>query len=97
MSKIVNLTPAILRRIISEEKARLRVEAKSKKAKTTGAPKDLSKVQAREVGPSELADTIADKVEHYKNLKTEAAKLARRLSKLNEARQALREEILEDI
>jgi len=98
MSKIINLTPGILRRIISEEKAKILAEAKkNKKAKTADAPDDLSNVNAREVGPSEMADTIADKVDHYKHLKNEAIKIARQLSKINEARQALRKEILEEI
>lgn len=96
MSKVVNLTPAVLRRIIQEEKARI---AKSKSKKMTGKSRNVNDAvkQTREVEASEMAGTLANKVEHYKNLQREAARLARRLSEINEARQEIRSEILEDL
>lgn len=93
MSKIVNLTPDILRQIIREEKQKLA------KQKMTGKPrsvKDAAK-ETKEVEASEMADTLAHKMEHYKNLQREAADLARRLSEINEARQEIRAEILENL
>ena len=106
MSKIVNLTPAVLRRIIMEEKAQVmkerRASRKSKsKSKSTAhdMPADMKDAVKKtlEVGPSELAGTLAKKVKHYENLKREAANLVRRLSEINEARQELRSDILEEI
>jgi hypothetical protein len=104
MSKIVNLTPAVLRRIIMEEKAQVmkerRASRKSKPKSTThDMPADMKDAvkKTREVGPSELAGTLAKKVKHYENLQREAADLVRRLSEINEARQELRSDILEEI
>lgn len=92
MSKVVNLTPAILRRIINEEKKKL-----AKKLQSADPTLEKEAKKTRVVGPDEMADTLAKKVEHYKELQAEAAALAKRLSKINESRQQLRGEILEGI
>ena len=65
----------------------------------SGKPQSLKDVtkKVEEVDASEMASTLANKVEHYKNLQREAARLARRLSEINEARQEIRSEILEDL
>jgi hypothetical protein len=102
MSKIVNLTPALLRRIILEERKKLSKPKKlapRRKGMPSGKPDDLSKVakSTKEVGPSELANTIAAKVDHMKNLQKEGASLAQQLSEVNEAVQLLRREIIENI
>lgn len=102
MSKIVNLTPAVLRRIIMEEKARVVKEKRASRKSKSAAhdmPADMKDAvkKTREVGPSELAGTLVKKVKHYENLQREAANLARRLSEINEARQELRADILEEI
>ncbi len=106
MSKVVNLTPALLRRIISEERQKLVNEAKkAKKAKAprkgmpSGKPADVSKVAkgTKEVEASEMASTIASKVDHMKNLQKEGAEIAQRLSEINEAVQMIRREIIENI
>jgi vacuolar-type H+-ATPase subunit I/STV1 len=96
MSKIVNLTPQILRRIISEEKKKI---LKSRKAAPSGKVEDLKKVakQTREVEAKDMAHTLAKEVQHYKDLQKEHAELARRLSEINEARQELRAHILEQL
>jgi hypothetical protein len=102
MSKVVNLTPALLRRIIIEERKKLSKPKKSaprRKGMPTGKSDDLAKVAkgTKEVGPSELANTIAAKVDHMKNLQKESAELAHQLSEINEAVQILRREIIENI
>jgi len=99
MSRVVNLTPAVLRRIIAEEKQKI-MEAKSKKSpKISGKPKDLAKVakETQEVEAKDMAHTLANEVEHYKKLQNEAARLAKRLSEINEARQEIRAHILEQL
>ena len=53
--------------------------------------------QTRQVEPTELAHTLAKEVSHYKDLQAEAADLARRLSEVNEARQQIRAQILEQL
>lgn len=102
MSKgIINLTPAILRKIINEERQMIQEKKKAKKSRRglPGAPPDLKKVagQTEEVGPTELAHTIAAEVNHYKALQAEAARLAKKLSEINEARQEIRAQILEKL
>jgi len=95
MSRVINLTPQILRQIIAEEKKKI---AKKKAAKH--APKqDLEKVakQTKEVEAKDMAHTLVKDVNHYKELQREAAKLARRLSDINEARQEIREQILDQL
>lgn len=79
----------------------MKEKKKGKKAKSTSTdmPKDMKDAvkKTREVQPSELAGTLAKKVKHYENLQREAVELARRLSEVNEARQELRADILEEI
>ena len=95
MSKVVNLTPSILRRIISEEKKKLHKNSK----KPSGKSQETGKVakQTREVEAKDMAHTLAKEVEHYKDLNEEAARLAKMLSELNETRQQLRNNILEQL
>jgi hypothetical protein len=98
MSKVVNLTPSILRQIISEEKKKLSKRAKVAK-KPTGKSQDVEKVakQTREVEAKDMAHTLAKEVSHYKDLQKEAAAAAQRLSEINEALQEVRANILEQL
>ena len=97
MSRIVNLTPEVLQRIIKEEKQKI-LKSRAKK-KPTGKPETVEKVakQTREVEAKDMAHTLAKEVQHYKNLQKEAAELAQRLSEINEARQEIRAHILEQL
>jgi len=96
MSRVVNLTPDILRRIINEEKKKI---LKSRAKKPSGKAQDVEKVakQTREVEAKDMAHTLAKEVQHYKNLQKEAAELAQQLSEVNEARQEIRSRILEQL
>jgi len=98
MSKVVNLTPEILRLIIKEEKQKIAKKRASKKMPSgkPGTTRDAAK-QTKEVEPTELAHTLAKEVAHYKDLQNEAARIARRLSEINEARQEIRAHILEQL
>lgn len=97
-NKVVNLTPAILRQIINEEKRKLAKRSRVSR-KPTGKTQDAETVakKTREVEAKDLAHTLANEVQHYKELQREAARLARKLSELNEARQDLRNHILEQL
>jgi len=100
MSRIVNLTPEILRRIINEEKQKIRKQKiRSRRAAPSGEIEDVSKVakQTREVAAKDMANTLAMEVQHYKDLQREVVELTRRLSELNEARQEIRAHILEQL
>lgn len=94
MSRVVNLTPDVLRRIIAEEKKKL-----VKRAKLTGKQRELEKVakETQEVEAKDMAHTLAKEVQHYKQMQETAARLARKLSEINEARQELRAHILEQL
>ena len=99
MSKIVNLTPEILHRIINEEKKKLKKSPARAAKKPSGKPEDVSKVakQTKEVDAKDMAHTLANEVEHYKELQHEAARLAMKLSEINEAKQQIRSHILEQL
>jgi hypothetical protein len=103
---IINLTPALLRRIINEERqiiqekrARAKRKAQANGKRPSGMPDDLKKTakQTKEVEAKDMAHTIASEVNHYKALKEEAARLARQLSEINEASQEIRAQILEKL
>lgn len=84
------LTPAILRKIILEERENLMIE---------GDPfedgiSDLKKVKADEVEPDDLADTLAKEIDHIKALKIKEAKLTRELRVIKEAQNKLRKRVL---
>jgi len=96
MSKVLNLTPAILRSIIAEEKKKI---AKRNGNRPSGKVDDVSKVakQTREVQASEMAKTLANEIDHYKQVQVESAEIANRLSELNEIRQQLRARIIDQL
>jgi hypothetical protein len=103
---IINLTPALLRRIINEERqiiqekrAIAKRKAKASGKRLSGVPDDLKKTakQTKEVDAKDMAHTIASEVNHYKALQKEAARLAQQLSEINEARQEIRAQILEKL
>ena len=70
MSKVVTLTPALLRRIVLEEKARIVAEAKNMKEAEIAADAD-------EVGADEYADALVNKIDHAKaaGVKNESRRL----------------------
>jgi hypothetical protein len=70
MSKVVTLTPALLRRIVLEEKARIVAEAKKMKEAEIEA-------EADEVGADEYADSLVNKIDHAKaaGVKNESKRL----------------------
>ena len=96
MARVVNLTPEILRRIIKEEKQKV---ARKSAKKPSGKPQELERVakQTKEVEAKDMAHTLVKDVNHYKELQREAARLARKLSEINEARQQIRAQILEQL
>lgn len=69
MAKTVKLTPALLRSMIKEEKARL---ANSLNEESTDG--SLEKEKAEEVEADEYADTVEDKIDYIKALKIKEAK-----------------------
>jgi uncharacterized protein (UPF0305 family) len=94
MSKVVTLTPALLRRIVLEEKARIVAEAKKMKEAEIEA-------EADEVGADEYADSLVNKIDHAKaaGVKNESKRLRaialresallRELGRLREAKKVI--------
>ena len=79
------LTPALLRRIVKEERARIMAEAKKTEAKKKAEAKKKKEMKeadeissdADELGPEDQADALVHKIDHAKaaGIKNEAAKL----------------------
>jgi len=71
----VKLTPAVLRRIIAEERARLVAEGRKKGKKKVDEAEMHS--DPKEVGPDGMADTLAMKKDHAKavGVKSESSQL----------------------
>ena len=95
MSKVVTLTPALLRRIVLEEKARVIAEAKKKMKEAEIA------ADADEVDADSYADALVNKIDHAKaaGVKNESRRLRalalresallKELGKLREAKRVL--------
>jgi len=81
MSAPLKLTPALLRRIVREEKARIVAEAKKKKMKEA----DEIAPDAKELDADEQASAVKHAENHYKGLEENA----RRLRQLDETEKRL--------
>ena len=76
----MKLTTTVLKKIIAEE------VAKFQEAKLFGDMQDTKDVDAKEVDADELADSLENHINHYKALKLEEARLVKRLTKIQEAK-----------
>jgi len=94
MSKTLTLTPALLRRIVLEEKQKI-LEAKKQRL-------ELDAPTAEEVEADEYADTLAAHKDHtvkenaqrrYRNLTLEERRLEARLQAVRENKRAVRSRI----
>lgn len=91
MSKrVTKLTPALLRRLVMEEKAKMLRESDPIEAGVT----DPEKVKPEEVDADEQADTLAKDIDFLAALKIKENKLKFQLSKVNEAKSRLRARIV---
>jgi hypothetical protein len=88
MSKSVKLTPALLRKIVLEEKARMIREASSDPIASGKAhPSDVS---VPEVDADGYAETLEKDIDHMKALKIQEARLAAKLKRIQEAKRRIR-------
>jgi len=85
--RVRRITPEVLKRIIVEEARKIQREVAQEKAKR---PED---VDAKETDADELADTLADHVDHYKSLKEHENKLIARLTRVQEAKRLVQKKI----
>jgi hypothetical protein len=77
-----NLTPVMLRKLIVQERRRLRETSDPIEA----GVEDPEKVKAEEVPAGEEADTLAKDIDHLKVLKIQEAKLRRKLREVSNRR-----------
>ncbi len=105
MSSTLKLTPALLRRIVREEKARIVAEAKKKmrEADDTGYEKTT------ELGPEDQADGVVHAIDQAKaqgikneaatlhRLTVEEAKLVRQLRQIRESKSRVRSRIKRNV
>lgn len=88
MSKRMKVTPALIKRLVAEEKAKLaNAEQPLQETLETGVT-EPEKVKAEEVEADEMADTLTKDVDFVKALKIEEARLVKRLNTLREAKAA---------
>jgi hypothetical protein len=90
----MKLTSELLRKIVAEETAKMR-RTRQAEAKGLGKMKDVEGVKADEVDADEYAGTLERKVDHAKALKTEEARLMRRLANIREQRRRLVRELVD--
>ena len=90
--RMVEITPATIRRLVKEERARLNetLELKMKH------PSDVSK-KVREVDATSYADTLSKCMNYYQALKIKESKIAKELKKIQEIKRELKRHILKGI
>ncbi len=79
---VKNLTPSLLRKMIVQERRRLRETSDPIEA----GVEDPEKVSADEVDADKQADTLAKDIDHLKVLKVQEARLRRKLREVTSTR-----------
>lgn len=94
MSRLVNLTPALLRKIVLEEKAKMiRETAKSSDPIMSGKD-DPADIEAAEVDADGFANTLAQQIDYMKALKIKEKKLTESLRKIQEEKRRVRNRVV---
>lgn len=94
MSRLVNLTPALLRKIVLEEKARMIRETAASSDPIMSGKDDPSDIEATEVDADGFADTIAQQIDYMKALKIKEKKLTESLRKIQEEKRRVRNRVV---
>ena len=90
--RTVEITPATIRRLVREERARLNETLELKMSH----PSDVAK-KTREVDASGYADTLAQCMNYYQACKIKEAKMIEELKQLQEIKRELKKNILHNI
>jgi hypothetical protein len=95
MAKTMKLTPALLRRIVLEERSRMMREAAGDPI-AAGAehPED---VEAAETDAADLAGTLEQNIDYMKALKIHEQRLAAKLKRIQEAKLKIRRRIVQKL
>jgi len=94
MSRLVNLTPALLRKIVLEEKARMLRETAASSDPIMSGKDDPADIDATEVDADGFADTLAQHIDHMKALKIKEARLTARLRRIQEEKRRVRNRVV---
>ena len=92
MSRQKRLTPAVIRRLVREERARLDETLELGLKHPSEAPK-----RTREVDATKYADTLAQCMDYYQMCKLKESKLIDELKTLQEVKRELKKRLLRDI
>ena len=90
MRRTKRLTPSLLKKMIVQERARIR-ESSDPLVAGIEAAEDVA---AEEVPADELADSLEKDIDHIKVLKIQERRLRRKLRRIAEARTALKRRVL---
>ena len=95
MAKITRLTPHMLRKMVLNEKAKLKRRLRLETLEQNkGEPENTD---TEEVGPSDLADSLEKDIDYIKALKVQEHRLRKKLRKISEAKKILRKKVLRKI
>lgn len=92
MSIKKKLTPAVIRRLVREERAKLNETLELKLKHPSEAAK-----KTREVDATKYADTLAKCMDYYQMCKLKEARLVEELKKVQEAKRELKKRLLKNI
>lgn len=92
MSRQKRLTPAVIRKLVREERARLNETLEMKLKHPSEAPK-----RTREVDATKYADTLAQCMDYYQMCKLKESKLIEELKNLQEVKRELKKRLLHNI
>ncbi|MDP6459561.1 MAG: hypothetical protein QF829_02060 [Candidatus Hydrothermarchaeota archaeon] len=90
MARVNRLTPRMLKRMVLQEKARLRETLEQGQG-------DVTMVDAEDVDADEQADALEKDIDYIKVLKIEERKLRRKLRRVNEDKKKLRRRVLKKL
>ena len=92
MSRKKKLTPAVIRRLVREERAKLNETLELKLKHPSEAAK-----KTREVDATKYADTLSKCMDYYQMCKLKEARLVEELKKVQEAKRELKKRLLKNI
>jgi hypothetical protein len=90
MARVNRLTPRMLKRMVLQEKTRLKETLEQ-------GQEDSTKVDAEELDADEQADALEKDIDYIKVLKIEERKLRRKLRRVNEVKKKLRRRVLKKL
>ena len=92
MSRKKKLTPAVIRRLVREERAKLNETLELNLKHPSEAAK-----KTREVDATKYADTLSKCMNYYQMCKLKEARLVEELKKVQEAKRELKKRLLKNI